>query len=96
MIAERPVDYTVELLTSWKNYHKERRLISLDIVSFTPEVTRLFCSRTLAEESIRRLIQAIDINDFRVEDSINKFSIRKGDDTELDEFINSFKINKNI
>lgn len=87
VIAEHPIDYTVELLTSWKNYNKERKLISVDIVSFTPEVTRLFYSRTLIEESLHRLIQAININDFRVEDSINKTTIYKGDGTKDEKHI---------
>jgi hypothetical protein len=31
---DRPLDYTIELLASWKNYNKSRSMIKLDVVKF--------------------------------------------------------------
>ena len=82
----RPIDYTVELITTWENYNKPRCLIKLDVVSFGYSTERLFVKvwndkkydrdKVLARADT--LIKAIDTGDYRIEKSINKHTIYKG------------------
>lgn len=90
-----PLDYTVELLTTWKNYVKARRLIKLDIISFDMHVNMSLYhdrfgsgydkSKIMSKADI--LAQAVDTNNYRVDDSINKHRIINGDNTEVEKHI---------
>lgn len=84
---EYPADYTVELIASWKNYKKERKLIGLEVVSFSADTTRLFYSRTLLSDSQKRLVQAVDICDYKINNSINTHTIYRGDGTKVTKHI---------
>lgn len=84
---ERASNYKIELLKTWKNYNKPRRLISLDVISFVWNVNQLISvyrgEWKLNKESIYKrlpaLIQAIDTNNIEVRNSINHYSYFKGD-----------------
>ena len=74
----RPTDYKIKLLRSWKNYDKDRKLISLDVIYFgcIPEYYKL----KDPEKMLDLQIQAIDTNNYRIWRSINRFSICPGND----------------
>lgn len=75
----RPSDYNMELLRSWKNYDKARKLISLDVIyfGFIPGYYKL----KDPEKMIDSQIQAIDTNNYRIWRSINRFFIYPGNDS---------------
>ena len=73
-------DYTVELLCSWKNYHKQRELIKLDLICFGFDVSWAIYKRKRNQtreariyDIISTLIQAIDTNDFKYEYNLSKY-----------------------
>ena len=82
-----PADYTIESIISWRNYKKECKLISLDIISFSADITRTFYSRTRVSDSQKRLVQAVDICDYKINDSINAHTIYRGDGTDVTKHI---------
>lgn len=75
-------DFSLELLSTWKNYNKPRRLIQLDIISFSWEVDRALAKRgkswridydkvdVMNHTDI--LVSAIDLNNHRVEWSFDR------------------------
>ena len=73
-----PTDYQIELLRSWKNYDKARKLISLDVIyfGFIPGYYEL----KDPEKMLDSQIQAIDTNNYRIWKSINRFFIYPGND----------------
>ena len=81
----RPTEYKIELLKTWKNYHKERRMIVLDVIDFGYDADRLihqdrYWSLYDKEKIIRRadtLTELIDHNDFKIRSSINRHTILK-------------------
>lgn len=81
----RPTDYKIELLKTWKNYDKERRMICLDIIDFGYEAGRLICQDRFwnlydKEKIIRRadtLAELIDRNDYKIRSSIDCHTICK-------------------
>ena len=90
----RPSNYRVELLATWKNYSKTTKLIKFDIISFKFSLSDMISNGTLyrygyysrckldREKLINKLdaiIQAIDTNDYRVENSMNKSTVTLGD-----------------
>ena len=82
----RVKDYTVELLTSWKNYDKPRCLIQLDVISFGWDIRyQLFpyvapwWRRQIGENDKQNvfekksiLVDAINMNNHRVERRIDR------------------------
>lgn len=91
------LDYTIELVASWKNYSKERCLERLDVISFGVGVDRFFeiydrgfgwkydKEKILNKPDV--LVDAVNRNDFRVERSINKHTVYKGDNTKEEKHI---------
>lgn len=64
----RPTNYTIKLLTTWKNYNKERKLIKLDIISFW-----FFSKKDIYNKKvINTLIQKINTNDYKIKKNLNK------------------------
>lgn len=72
---EKPINYTIELLASWKNYDKPRTLIDLKPISFDYDVSYLMRNYNYKErywvydkskiyERIPTLIQAIDTGNY--------------------------------
>lgn len=79
---DRPVDYAVSLLAQWKNYHKQRSMLKMDVIRFPIDISsniRLYNFRHGQVEydkdriikMIPTLQQAIDQNEFTVEQSFN-------------------------
>lgn len=93
--ADLPTDYSVELIASWKNYNKKRRLIRLDIIDFSLSVDTVlydrkhygFYDKSRIKERANTLIQAVDSNDYAVETSIDKWIVHKGDGSEVEKHI---------
>lgn len=95
----RPTDYTIELVTKWKNYSKKRCLIKLDVISFDWRVDMFFYHDKhsnvhdqsnildIARDRANILVQAIDTNNFRIHSSINRYTIYKGDNTKVEKHI---------
>lgn len=75
-------DFSVDLLTTWKNYSKPRCLVKLDVISFSWEVDRALSKRGRSWrieydksdviENIGILVSAIDLNNHRVERSFDR------------------------
>lgn len=87
-VRDLPTDYTIELITAWKNYDSKRRLIALDIIDFGYEIQKLLCGRKWVsgkfemDKVIGRapdLIQAVNTGNYRVLDSIDRHRIYHGD-----------------
>ena len=82
----RTLDYTMELITTWKNYSKPRRLIKVDIISFLSDVRRLLrkktdysmYDKTAIVSRTDVLAQAIDSGNYKVCNSIDRHVIYKG------------------
>ena len=93
--TDRPTEYSIRLVTTWKNYNKQRCLIKRDIIDFGWEIARLLWKhwvdrRYQFEEVVKRsdiFVSAIDQNDFRIDHSINKHMIYKGDGTKAEKHI---------
>ena len=80
-------DYTVELITKWKNYNKSRILISLDIIRFNWSVDIVFRRRRFPRDEYEKkkffekadvLIQAVDTGNYEVQYSIDSYKIYRG------------------
>ncbi len=93
----RPTDYSVELLSSWKDYDRPRRLIGLEIISFGYDIlwritsyTRGTGSRYDREKILGRLstlTDAIHHGNYRVMESMNHHTVVKGDGTKSEKHI---------
>lgn len=68
---DRPEDYTIELLSSWRNFNKERKLISLEAINFNYFGYRI-------EPTIKRMIDAVDKNDYKVKQNFNYYTFYRG------------------
>lgn len=82
----RTLDYTMELITTWKNYSKPRCLIKIDIINFLSDVRRLLRKKadystydklTIASRT-DVLVKAVDFGNYKVCDSIDRHVIYKG------------------
>lgn len=82
-----PADYTIELVTAWKNYSKARQLEKLDIIRFDYDIRRTiggykgrreWCyDKNKIADRADTLAKAIDLNNYDVEESINSYEIYK-------------------
>ncbi len=87
----RVEDYTVELLSSWKNYNKPRCLIKLDVTSFGWDIRfELITSfnswhsrsrdiekkKVIEKKSI--LVDAVNMNNYQIENRIDKQRVNIG------------------
>ena len=81
----RPIEYKIELLKTWRNYHKARRMIALDVIDFGYDAHNQihqdrYWSLYDKEKIIRRvdmLTELIDHDDFKIRSSINRHMILK-------------------
>ena len=85
---ENPVDYNVELLQTWKNYNKERKLFQVDTVSLKWTIGYLMrdsnyrineFDKKKIYSNIPTIVQAIDQNDYEVDRSMSSHTIRRDD-----------------
>lgn len=80
-------DYSVELIKTWKNYNRPRRLISLDIIRFGYDVDSVlrhkrFWMKYDKEKFFDKadvLVNAINTEDFDVRCSMNSYTVYHGD-----------------
>ena len=84
-----PQDYTIELLNSWKNYSKQRKLIQIDFISFGYEISRYIrdydfkshhpvYNKSNIVNRTSDLCRAVDTNDYQIKNSINGHIIYRG------------------
>lgn len=106
---DKPIDYDVYIITTWKDYDLPRKLCSLDIIEFSHDITRKITELDRKrgwqydiEEILARtgdLIKAINHGEYKVLDSINKHVYRKDGGEEIEKHIPLLKasgINKVI
>lgn len=80
---DRPTEYKLLLITTWKNYNKPRKMISLDIINFKYTIDYMFGRDGKTKDDKKRIdtfTQAINTNDYKVYRSINHHAICPGDD----------------
>lgn len=68
----RCTDYKLDLISTWKDYSKPRKLIELSHITFP---------WWFSDDSTSRLIEAIAHNEYRVEYTFNTFTFSKGGST---------------
>ena len=93
----KPIDYDVYIVTTWKDYDLPRKLFRLDIIDFSANLTRKITEfdrkcgwrydigEILARE--KDLIKAINHGEYKVLDSINKHIYRKDGGEEIEKHI---------
>ncbi len=84
----RPVNYKVELIATWKNYNKERVLIKFEILkTFRWNILKFISNNSWRDfqydrkkiaERVDVLIQAIDTGDYRIACSFDKHTVTYG------------------
>ena len=89
--GKRISDYSLELLTTWKNYNKPRKIIDINFISF--HNSHIFYDHNLKDFSIDKiksrvndLKNSIDTNDYKEERSlsISYISVKEWKDTKKD------------
>ena len=89
--GKRISDYSLELLTTWKNYNKPRKIIDINFISF--HNSHIFYDHNLKDFSIDKiksrvndLKNSIDTNDYNEERSlsISYISVKEWKDTKKD------------
>lgn len=68
-VYNKPLEYSIELLNTWKNYNKKRVLIKLDIINFSYLITEV--------EKINVLIEAVNNNNYFLKKSLNEHIVYK-------------------
>ncbi len=94
----KPLDYTAELLTTWKNYNKGRELIRLDVIDFPSyasfgippwykdtENSRDF--KFNVQKGIDSITKAVDTSDYRVISSVNRHTVFYGGGKKVEKHI---------
>lgn len=94
-----PKNFSAELLTTWKNYSRQRALIRLGIIHFSYGVIRQWSpshykwklgDRTKREDILKRtptLVNAIDTNDYNIDCSIDKCIVRYGGENSVEKHL---------
>lgn len=83
---DKPADYSVELVATWKNYNKPRKLIQVELISFRYTVIK-FIPEKRKERDKSVFIQAIDTNGYRSDASFNKRTVTQGDGRKIEKHI---------
>lgn len=83
----RPTDYTIELITTWKNYNKQRSVIDLDVIDLDWTVEKMLFKNwhkdraydmERLKDRVGTITQAIDSGNFKYITSFNEHTIIKG------------------
>lgn len=77
---DHPTNYNLLLLTTWKNYDRPQKMISVDIIEFRYSINRMFGENKNDEKIISTLIQEVNTNNYKLWKSINYHTICPGDD----------------
>lgn len=98
---DKPTDYTIELIKNWKNYDKPRVLERLDVISFNYGVTsQMYAGASYWSDGYDKakilskadvLIKAVDTNDYKVQNTVNRHTIYRGDNVSVEKHIPLFK-----
>ena len=83
---DNPIDYTIELLSIWKNYNKPKVLYTLSVISFDYKYrsqlsnnnfwkTDYDYNKLFSKSNV--LMQAIDNNDYKIEKNLNYYILYK-------------------
>lgn len=101
---DKPIDYDVYSVTTWKDYDLPRKLFGLDIIDFSPDLTRKITEfdrkrgyqYDIAEILARTgdLIKAINHGEYKVLDSINKHVYRKDGGEKIEKHIPLLKASR--
>lgn len=94
---DKPIDYDAYIVTTWKDYDLPRKLLRLDIIEFSPDLTRKItefdrkrgCQYDIGEILAREsdLIKAINHGEYTVLNSINKHVYRKDGGEKIEKHI---------
>lgn len=92
---DRIIDFTAELVIKWQNHNRKRSLIKLDIISFDWSVCRLLYSKlsrwqydkSRVMDNADALVQAINQDNYRIDSSVDKHIIYRGDNTKVEKHI---------
>lgn len=85
-----PQNYRIELLATWKNYEKQRKLIRLEIIDFSWKVSERFKikqrltwqdDKDAIMENVGILTGAIDASDYKVKKAFDSHTIYYGTQT---------------
>ncbi len=76
---DEPTDYALELLISWKNYNKIRKLIKLDCIEFP-----FYFNVNKTTES---LLQFVDNSEYRIRRTVDKHTIYRDDGNNVEKHI---------
>lgn len=90
---DKPTNYKVELLATWKNYSKQRYLNKLDVITFgyavSGQISTSFWEYDEATilKKVHVLTQAIVQNDFNVVKSIDRHTIFHGTNARQEKYL---------
>ena len=70
----KPINYSIELVTKWKNKDKPRKLCNLDIIGFYYSHYRKD-----SNDKIERFISLINTNDYKILRNLNHYTVYNGD-----------------
>jgi hypothetical protein len=95
---DRPVDYEIELVTSWREYNKPRVLCDLAVIEFSYAIGGQISlangwwsvgyDRDKVYEKADILVQAVNTNDYKVKSRIDKHIVCYGNyDTKVEKHI---------
>lgn len=98
----RAEDYMIELITTWKNYDKPRKLTELSLLDFEYPITQKFKGDWYGlyfgdydrDEVMKHkdiLIKSIDTNDYKIVKHIDRHIITKDDGAKIEKHIPLFK-----
>lgn len=77
---DRVKDYSIELLKTWKNFNKERKLCSLELIR----------ANFFYKNTTEKFVQQIDVNDYRSLCHLDHHTVYNGD-TKIEKDIPLFK-----
>ena len=80
-------DYSIELLATWKNYNLPRKLISLDMITFSYSILHYIWPNELADVKVDILTQAIDNQEYEVKQTFNKYTYYRDDNSTIEKHI---------
>lgn len=97
--CNRPENYSVELLSTWKNYEMDRSLIKLDIISprwasflrpcytYDPALNTQRLNKEEIKKYTRQLIDMVNTKNYSIRRSVNKHTVFNGDGTSTEKHI---------
>ena len=82
---DKPKNYEVSLVHTWKNYNKPRCLIKLDVITFPWTIWYYIDKKKPvsdefhpSEDNIHRIVESVEQNNYEVKSSVNRHIIYSG------------------